>query len=178
MTGGKTRTAWAATSGKGLAGIPRILEPPARDGASSRPRRRSERGLMSEVGATRWARCSIAGLGAAAGAFALTAVAVFVYAFRLAFEVRGAPDQASIQAFARAVGPAWGPWLRVALALAFGAWIGRTTKSAVLEGVVVGLLAAIPGLWLAWPPDSRAVIFFVATTVAAVAGVVAARRRL
>jgi hypothetical protein len=132
---------------------------------------------MNQAGTTRWVRCGVAGLGAIAGAFALTAGAVFVYAFRLALEVRGAPDQAKIQAFAGSVGPAWGPWLRVILALAIAAWVGRSTRSAVLEGAVVGLVAAVAGLWLAWPPDARAAAFFVGTTVVAVMGAVAGERR-
>jgi ABC-type antimicrobial peptide transport system permease subunit len=132
---------------------------------------------MTRVGTTRWIRCSLAGLAAFAGAFALTAGVVFVYAFRLAFEVRGAPDPAKIQAFARAVAPMWGPWLRVIIVLAIAFWLGRNTKSAVLEGVVVGLVAAIAGLWLAWPPDARGLAFFVGTIVAAVIGALLARRR-
>ena len=131
---------------------------------------------MNQVGTTRWVRCSMVGLGAAAGAFAITAVAVFVYAFRLAFVVRGAPDQASIQAFARSVGPTWGPWLRVILAFAMAAWVGRSSRSAALEGTVVGLAAAIAGLCLAWPPDARALAFFAGTTGAALIGALAARR--
>jgi hypothetical protein len=132
---------------------------------------------MNQAGTTRWVRCGVAGLAAFAGAFALTAGAVFVYAFRLALEVRGAPDQARIQAFAGSVGPAWGPWLRVILALAIAAWVGRTTRSAVPEGAVVGLVAASAGLWLAWPPDPRAAAFFVGTTVATVMGALATQRR-
>ena len=132
---------------------------------------------MNQAGTTRWVRCSAAGLAAFAGAFALTAVAVFVYAFRLAFEVRGAPDQASIQAFARSVEPTWGPCLRVILAFAVAAWVGRSSKSPLAEGAVVGLTAAIAGLCLAWPPDARGVVFFVGTTAAALTGALAARRR-
>jgi len=109
--------------------------------------------------------------------FALTAVAVFVYAFLLAFEVRGAPDQASIQAFARSVEPTWGPCLRVILAFAVAAWVGRSSKSPLAEGAVVGLTAAIAGLCLAWPPDARGVVLFVGTTAAALIGALAARRR-
>ena len=132
---------------------------------------------MNQAGTTRWVRCSAAGLAAFAGAFALTAVAVFVYAFRLAFEVRGAPDQASIQAFARSVGPTWGPWLRVILALALAVWVGRSSRSPGRGGAVVGLAAAIAGVCLAWPPDVRGVLFFVGTTGAALVGALAARRR-
>jgi len=132
---------------------------------------------VNQPGTTRWVRCGAAGLAAFAGAFALTVVAVFVYAFRLAFEVRGAPDQASIQAFARSVGPAWGPWLRVVVAFALAVWVGRTSRSPVREGAVLGLAAASAGLLLAWPPDVRAVLFFVGTTGAALAGALVATRR-
>jgi hypothetical protein len=132
---------------------------------------------MSQLETTRWVRCSLGGLAAVAGAFALIFVAVFVYAFRLAFEVRGAPDQAKIQAFARSVGATWDPWVRVILVLAIALWIGRSTRSALLEGAVVGLVAAIAGLWLGWPPDARGLAFFVGTLVAAVIGTLAARRR-
>jgi hypothetical protein len=133
---------------------------------------------MSEVGRTRWLRCSLAGLAVFAGTFAMTAVVAFIYAFGLAFEVRGAPDQAKIQTFARAVGSTWGPWMRVVLAFVIAAWVGRSSRSAVLEGAALGLVAAIAGLWLAWPPDTRDLAFFMATTAAALVGALATRRRV
>jgi hypothetical protein len=132
---------------------------------------------MSRVGSPRWLRCSLGGLAAFAGAFVVVTAAVFVYASRLAFEVRGAPDQEKIQAFARSVGATWDPWLRVILVSAIALWVGRSTKSALLEGTVVGLVAAIAGLWLAWPPAARGVAFFVGTIVVGVIGTIAARPR-
>ena len=132
---------------------------------------------MNQVGATRWVRSGVVGLVAFGGAFALTAVAVFVYAFRLALAARGAPDQGAIQAFARSVGPTWGPWLRILLACGLAAWVARSSRSVAVEGAVVGLVAGIAGLCLAWPPDTRGALFLLGTIGAALVGAFAGRRR-
>jgi hypothetical protein len=130
---------------------------------------------MREVRGRRWLRCTLAGVGAIVGAFVLTIAIVFVYAFRLAFAVRGAPDQGKIRAFAALVGPAWGPWLRVVLVFALAAWIARSSKSLVVEAATVGVIAGLVGLALEWPPDTRGLAIFAATVGVALFGAFAGK---
>jgi len=118
----------------------------------------------------RWGRCVLAGLGAFATSVVLVAVVVFGYAFRLAFQVRGAPDQAKIQAFAQALAPTWGPILRVGLTVVAAVWASRRVKSPVLQGAVVGVTAAMAGLLPAWPPSLRAAVVFGAVLAAGTVG--------
>jgi hypothetical protein len=97
-------------------------------------------------------------------------VVVFGYAFLLALQVRGQPDQAKIQAFAQGIAPIWGPALRVVLTVVAGAWASKGTKSPVLQGVVVGVTSGAAGLLLAWPPGLRAAVAFGVVLVAGAAG--------
>jgi hypothetical protein len=132
---------------------------------------------VEQARGARWARCVAAGLAVFGAAFVLAAAVVFVYAFALAFEVRGAPDQARIQAFARAVGSALGPWLRIVLTAAAADWLGRTSRSAALEGALVGVVAGLAGLLLGWPPSVRGLAFLAGTIGAACVGALVGRRR-
>ena len=133
---------------------------------------------MKDPKRSRWLRCSVAALGAVGGAFVLTIAIVFAYAFRLAFAVRGAPDQGKIRAFAASVGPAWGPWLRIVLVFALAAWIARSSKSLLAEAATVGVVAALVGLALGWPPDMRGVTIFAATVGVALLGAFAGKLRI
>jgi hypothetical protein len=133
---------------------------------------------MRDVRDSRWLRCTLAGMGAVVGAFVLTIGITFVYAFRLAFAVRGAPNQGKIRAFAASAGPAWGPWLRVVLVFALAAWIARSSKSLVVEAATVGVVAALVGLALGWPPDMRGVAMFAATVGVALLGAFAGKPRI
>ena len=126
----------------------------------------------------RWIRCVLAGVGAVAASVLLIAIVVFGYAFSLAFQVHGAPDQASIHAFAQRLAPVWGPVVRVVLTLVAGVWASRGMKSPVLQGVVVGATAAMAGLLLAWPPTLRGGVVFGAVLAAGIAGGVMGSRRV
>ena len=69
---------------------------------------------------------------------------------RTAFAVRSAPDQAKISAFAASF--ARSAWLPLVVLLTFAAafWAARPPDRAVLvNGVIVGAIAAIPGILLA-----------------------------
>lgn len=118
----------------------------------------------------RWGRCVLAGLGAFATSVVLVTAVVFGYALRLGFQVGGAPNQAKIQAFAQGIAPVLGPMLSALLTVAAGVWASRGMKSPVLQGVVVGVTAALAGLSLAWPPGLRTAVVFAAVLAAGTVG--------
>src|SRR5215510_3184742 len=66
------------------------------------------------------------------------------YASYLAFQARGAPDQAMITAFANQYAPWIGP-ISLILFTAFGGmWLARRVEAAVpLHGAIVGVLASL-----------------------------------
>jgi hypothetical protein len=132
---------------------------------------------MSGMSGIRWTRCLLAGLGALAASVLLATVVVFGYAFLLAIQMHGAPDQSKIREFAAAFAPAWGSAFRVAFTVVAAWWASRRVGSAVLQGVVVGTTAAVAGLAFAWPPGLRAVIVFVAVLAAGVVGGLLGSRR-
>jgi hypothetical protein len=87
-----------------------------------------------------------AGFAVIALSFLLLFVPIIVYAFALAFQARGAPDQAAINRFAAMLSPALMPWLERVLALALAFWVVRRTKAArAVDGLFVGVLAGLLG---------------------------------
>jgi hypothetical protein len=125
----------------------------------------------------RWSRCVLAGLAALAASVLLATLVVFAYSFVLAIQVHGAPDQSKIRAFAQAFGPAWGSVFRVGFTALAALWASRRLESAALQGLVVGVTAALAGLALAWPPSLRSVIVFLAVSAAGVVGGLLGSRR-
>lgn len=92
-------------------------------------------------------RVLVAGLAAIGGSLLLLFVPIIVYAFILAFQARGLPDQAAINRFAAAVSPAWMPWLERVLTPVLGFWVVRRNAQArAVDGFAVGLLAGFLGL--------------------------------
>jgi hypothetical protein len=118
----------------------------------------------------RWVRCLLAGVGAFAASLLLIAIIVFGYAFGLAFQLRGAPDQAKIQAFAQWLASSWGPIARILLTVVAGLWASRGLRSPALQGAVVGVTCGLAGLLRAWPPDPQAIAVFGAVWVAGMVG--------
>jgi hypothetical protein len=79
--------------------------------------------------------------------FLLLFVPIIIFAFVLAFQVRGAPDQAAINHFAATISPALMPWLERVLTPVLAFWVVRRAEEArALDGFVVGFLAALLGL--------------------------------
>lgn len=92
-------------------------------------------------------RVLVAGLAAIAGSFLLLFVPIIGYAFVLAFQARGYPDQAAINHFAAAVSPVWMPWLERILTPVLAFWVVRRNAQArAVDGLAVGLLAGVLGL--------------------------------
>jgi hypothetical protein len=87
------------------------------------------------------------GFAVIAGSFLLVFVPIIVYAFVLAVRALGAPDQAAINRFAAMVSPALMPWLERVLTPVLAFWVVRRTEEArAIDGLAVGLLAALLGL--------------------------------
>jgi hypothetical protein len=95
----------------------------------------------------RWGRV----LGAALAVVVLSLLVLMglttAYAFVLAVQARGAPDQAAIQHFAARVSPKLMPWIEAVWTLLVAAWVARRAAGAgIISGLVVGVLAGLLSL--------------------------------
>jgi dolichol kinase len=87
------------------------------------------------------------GFAVVALSFLLLFVPILLYAFVLAFQVRGVPDQAAINHFAATISPAAMPWLERVLTLLLAFRMVRRTESArAVDGLGVGILAGLLGI--------------------------------
>lgn len=98
----------------------------------------------------RWGRIILA--AAAVPVADLTAITVVVtaYAFRLAFQARGAPDQVRITQFAAEFGRSSWFVLAVILTLLAAAWVARRAprmekRHGLAVGVIAGISTSLPG---------------------------------
>jgi hypothetical protein len=95
----------------------------------------------------RWLRVLGAALAVIALSFLILTLITTVYAFGLAFEARGSPDQAAISQFAARLSRWLMPLLEALLTtLAAGVVARITSKAGVLHGLLVGILAGLSGL--------------------------------
>lgn len=91
-----------------------------------------------------WLRILSAALGVVALSFFILTVITAVYAFILAFQARGAPDQTAISHFAAWVNPKLMPWLEGFLTFLGAVWITRRTREATaIDGLFIGILAGL-----------------------------------
>lgn len=119
---------------------------------------------MEKNARIRWVRVILTSIGAYLVTLLLITLVVTAYAFRLAFEVRGAPDKIRIAQFSQHFVATWG--LVLALLATFGAamWVARKARtSTALHGVLVGSIIAVLGLIVAHTFSIHALIEFVAT---------------
>lgn len=106
--------------------------------------------MNSSISRLRWLRILSAAL--AVIAFSLVAVMIVTagYAFLLAYQARGAPDQSAINRFAAEISPVFVPWLECFLALILSFTIGRKTDGcSTTQGFFIGILAGMLGLAVA-----------------------------
>jgi len=76
--------------------------------------------------------------------FLILTVIVAVYAFVLAFQARGAPDQSAISHFAARVSPQLMPWLEGALTFLAAVIVARRAgKASATHGLFIGILAGL-----------------------------------
>ena len=98
----------------------------------------------------RWLRV----LGVATSVVALSFIVLMIitagYAFVLAFQARGAPDQGAIGRFAAQISPSLMPWLECLLALILSYNVGRKSEeSSAAQGLFIGIFAGLLGLAVA-----------------------------
>ena len=95
----------------------------------------------------RWRRVLGAAFAVIALSFLIPIVIITVYAFVLAFQARGAPDQTAISHFAARVSPKLMPWLEMVLTLLLAFRVARRTEgSSIISGLIVGILAGLLSL--------------------------------
>jgi putative membrane protein (TIGR04086 family) len=116
----------------------------------------------------RWGRVILTSVGAYLVGLLLITIVLTAYAFKLGFEVRGAPDQTRITQFAEHYASSWG--MVVGLLLTFGAaiWVARKVRTAaamhgVAVGVTVAVLSLIVGLLIEHSFGLRTLVDFAAT---------------
>jgi hypothetical protein len=126
----------------------------------------------------KWPRILLTGIGVCLAVVVFITLIVRVYAFKLAFDVRGAPDQARIAQFATHVGHYWSPVITVLLTLAAAFWVARKVPSSkALQGLLTGVVIAIIGLVLGMKITLPVVAEFVLTLGAGwVGGTIGSRK--
>jgi hypothetical protein len=112
----------------------------------------------------RWGRILVAGIGAGVAVLLVITLLATGYAFKLAFEVRGAPDQARIGQFAAQLGRSYWWVLQVLLTVPAAAWaVRKVQRSHQLHGVLVGLVAGAAGFAIAFTLSVRTLAAFALT---------------
>ena len=126
----------------------------------------------------RWSPILVAGIGTSVVVFLVITLAATGYAFKLAFEVRGAPDQARIGHFAAHLGRSY--WCLQFFDGSRGSLGGpENQESYQLQGVLVGLVAAATGFLMALTVSARTMAAFALTVGAGwLGGAMAARHRM
>jgi NO-binding membrane sensor protein with MHYT domain len=127
----------------------------------------------------KWSRILVAGIGTSVVVFLVITLAATGYAFKLAFEVRGAPDQARIGQFAAHLGRSYWWVLQILLTVPAAVWaVRKVQRSPQLHGVLVGLVAAATGSAIAFTVSVRTLAAFALTVGAGwLGGALAARHR-
>ena len=94
----------------------------------------------------RWTATLTAGVVVMACTLLATTLVVTVYAFYLAFQARGAPDQELISQFAARVAPWLTPLLQVIFTLVAAALVSRRSRADPgVQGLLVGIITALVG---------------------------------
>jgi hypothetical protein len=95
----------------------------------------------------RWFRVLGAAVAVIAVSFLILIVVVTLYAFILAFQARGAPDQNAINHFAERVSPELMPWLEMLLTLVVALIAARRAeKASIIHGLFIGILVGLLSL--------------------------------
>jgi hypothetical protein len=99
------------------------------------------------LSSVRWLRVLGAAVAVIAVSFLILIVVVTVYAFILAFQARGAPDQNAINHFAAGVSPKLMPWLEMLLTLVVALIVARRAeKASIIHGLFIGILVGLSSL--------------------------------
>ena len=125
----------------------------------------------------KWGRILVAGIGTCVAVLLVITLVVTGYAFMLAFQVRGAPDQTRIAQFAEYLGRSSWWVLQILLTVPAAAWAVRKIQSShQLHGVLIGLVVAAVGSLMAFTISVRTIAAFALTVGAGwLGGAIAAR---
>jgi hypothetical protein len=128
----------------------------------------------------KWGRILVAGIGTPAAVFLVITLVVTGYAFKLAFEVQGAPDQARIGQFAEHLGRSFWWVFQILLTVPAAAWAVRKVQSFhQLHGVIIGLVVALTGFVMGFTMSFRTIVEFALTVGAGwLGGAMAAHHRM
>jgi len=128
----------------------------------------------------KWGRIFLAGIGVSVAGLLLVTLMTTGYAFKLAFEGHGAPDQTRIGQFAEHLGRSYWCVLQIVLAVPAAAWaVRKVQRSLQLHGVLIGLVVAVTGFAMGFTISSRTIAAFALTVGAGWLGAaLAAHRRL
>ena len=100
----------------------------------------------------RWGRIILVALGVILASYLAALLVVTIYAFKLAFEVLGSPDQARIGKFAGQVSPWITQVLTVILTFVAAWWMGRKHKAATtMHGFITGIMVSLLGISMSIP---------------------------
>jgi hypothetical protein len=103
--------------------------------------------MTSQLSQLRWWRVTWTALAVYGASFLLVFLIVTAYASYLAFQARGAPDQATIQAFADRYAPWLGPISLILFTLLGSMWMARFVRTDLeLHGLVLGVIVALVNL--------------------------------
>jgi hypothetical protein len=103
--------------------------------------------MNPSLSSIRWLRVLSAALAVMALSFLILTVIVAGYAFVLAFQARGAPDQSAISHFAARVSPKLMPWLEALLTFIAAVIVARRAETArATHGLFIGILAGLLSL--------------------------------
>ena len=112
--------------------------------------------MNDSISSIRWLRVLGAAVAVIVGSVLLLMVVVTVYAFLLAFQARGAPDQTAINHFAASVSPKLMPWLEMLLTLVLTFVVARRAeKAGMILGLFTGVLAGLLSLVVRLPFGGR-----------------------
>lgn len=131
----------------------------------------------------RWGRVVLTSIGAYLIGLLIIAIVITTYAFKLAFEARGAPDQTRITQFAERSAGSWGMAVGFLLTLGAAIWVARKVRTAAARhgtavGVTVAVLGLIVGLLIEHTFTLRTLIDFIATVGAGwLGGLIVGRAR-
>ncbi len=126
----------------------------------------------------KWGRILVAGTGACVAVLLVITLVVTGYAFKLAFEVQGAPDQTRIAQFAEHLGRSSWWVLQILLTVPAAAWAARKVQSShQVHGVLIGLVVALTGFVMGFTMSFRTIAEFALTVGAGwLGGAIAAHR--
>ena len=128
----------------------------------------------------KWGRIFLAGIGVPVAGLLLVTLMTTGYAFKLAFEVQGSPDQTRIGQFAENLGRSYWWVLQIILTAPAAAWaVRKVQNSHQLHGVLIGLVVAVTGFAMGFTMSFRTIAAFALTVGAGWLGAaLAAHRRL